>query len=308
MSEGITRIQDYIDRLAQELEGSDPAVIMDASNDAREYLHSEIITIMEGEPDIGYEAALRAAVKKFGSPDEVARSFLEMETQVNRAFSLTPPESRRRGFFEIVKDPRAYASFLYMLLSTILAVVHLFLIGYGVPLALLSCFFIVGVPICLLFFASLRALALVEFRIIESLLGERMPRRPVFLKSEGNMLTRFKITVKDPYTWKTLLYHFLMIPMGAIYGAITLAGLGLVFELLILPVAPKWSDIAMFIFGTADAVPGAWAYIVTVPLAFLMLACILHMMFLLGRLHARFIKVLMVGRTVSAADSDEGSI
>ena len=39
---------------------------------------------------------------------------------------------------------------------------------------------IIGIPFVILFFGSVRVLSLVEGRIVEVMLGERMPRRPLY--------------------------------------------------------------------------------------------------------------------------------
>jgi hypothetical protein len=39
---------------------------------------------------------------------------------------------------------------------------------------------IIGIPFAILFLGSVRVLSLVEGRIVETMLGERMPRRPLY--------------------------------------------------------------------------------------------------------------------------------
>ena len=48
----------------------------------------------------------------------------------------------------------------------------------GLSLSLGLLILIVGIPLTVLFFGSVRGLALLEGRLVEALLGERMPRRP----------------------------------------------------------------------------------------------------------------------------------
>ncbi|MFH2001992.1 MAG: sensor domain-containing protein, partial [Planctomycetota bacterium] len=189
-----------------------------------------------------------------------------------------------------------------------ISLIHLFWVVYGVPLALVSCLFVIGVPLCLLFTGSMRALALVEFRLTEMLLGERMPRRPVFVKSRGNVLTKFADMIKDGYTWKTLLYLILMIPMGLLHGVIILLGFGTVAELFLLPIKPEWSDLVRFIYGSESQGPGPWGYVVTIPLGFLVYICVLHLVLYVGRLHGRLVKRLMVGVAPAfPSNREEGS-
>jgi hypothetical protein len=147
---------------------------------------------------------------------------------------------------------------------------------------------------------SLRALTLVELRLIESLLGIRMPRRPIFVKTKGNVLTLFVAMVRDAYTWKTILYLVLMVPAGAVYGVLLFALLGAVAELMYLPLFPDYSDLVHFIYGSGSGGPGPWGLTVTLPLAFLVYTCILHFFVILGRTHARITKRFMVGRSPDA--------
>jgi hypothetical protein len=303
MTEIITRIQAYLDELEAVLKGSDPAVVMDAANDAGEYLYNEVDALLEANPEMKPEDAVVQAMEKFGSPEEVARSFLDMEAQVDRAFRLgrpEPPRSALNRFFGITREPRAYAALLYMVIAIFLAVLHIFWVGYGVPLAVVSCIFIIGIPISLFYMGSLRALTLVELRLIESLLGIRMPRRPIFVKTKGNVLTLFVAMVRDAYTWKTILYLVLMVPAGAVYGVLLFALLGAVAELMYLPLFPDYSDLVHFIYGSGSGGPGPWGLTVTLPLAFLVYTCILHFFVILGRTHARITKRFMVGRSPDA--------
>lgn len=52
--------------------------------------------------------------------------------------------------------------------------------GFSVSAGLIV--LIIGVPLTWLFFLSFRGIALVEGRIVEALLGVRMPRRTVFIR------------------------------------------------------------------------------------------------------------------------------
>ena len=76
---------------------------------------------------------------------------------------------------------------------------------------------IVGVPFVILYFGSVRVLSLVEGRIVEVMLGERMPRRPLYATRGKPWLTRIGDMFTDPRTWLTQLYFLLMLPLGIIY-------------------------------------------------------------------------------------------
>ena len=84
---------------------------------------------------------------------------------------------------------------------------------------------IIGIPFFLLFVGSVRLLALVEGRIVEALLGVRMPRRLPAPSSETRLWDRIKDALTDIRTWSSLFYMFLMLPLGIVYFVIAVVGL-----------------------------------------------------------------------------------
>jgi hypothetical protein len=65
---------------------------------------------------------------------------------------------------------------------------------------------IIGVPFVILYFGSVRVLSLVEGRLVEVMLGERMPRRPLYAARGRPWPERIKDMFTDPRTWSTQLY------------------------------------------------------------------------------------------------------
>lgn len=291
-------IEEYCTELKLELQGSDPAVLMDATNAAYEYLSNEIDLNLSSDSQLSLGDAAARAVEKFGTPFEVAQSFLELEEQVSRAFSLDGSKAglRKRGhrFFSIISDIRAYTSMLYMILSVVTGIIALIWIGYGLVISALSSIFIIGFPICILFFGSVRGLALIESRLIETLLGERMPRRPVFFKVEGNIWSRFIATLRDKNTWKSLIYMVLQFPVGIVYGIVTVLLLGTSVEFLIVPFLPEFTDVAAESVTHVGGKPGPWLFPITTTISFFLLLLQLHVSRFIGKWHARYAKFFLV--------------
>src|SRR5690606_22250829 len=99
---------------------------------------------------------------------------------------------------------------------------------------------IIGIPFVILFFGSVRVLSLVEGRLVEVMLGERMPRRPLYPASGRSLWQRIGDMFTDPRSWSTLLYMLLMLPLGVVYFSIatilvTLGAVLLASPLLALP-------------------------------------------------------------------------
>ena len=102
-----------------------------------------------------------------------------METTISTPFPKSDaPQERHFGFFNVVSDPRTYGALLYMLLSLATGIFYFTWTVTGLSLTLGFAILIIGIPFALLFIASIRLLSYVEGRVVEALLGVRMPRRP----------------------------------------------------------------------------------------------------------------------------------
>ena len=224
-----TTIPEYLEHLRRSLAGADPALVQDALYDAEEYLRSELAE----HPGRSEAEVIAAVASSYGAPDEVADIYRDTEAKVQTA--LRPPPPPRRSalgrFFGVFADPRAYASLFYMLLAQATGVFYFTWVVTGFSLSLGLSITIIGVPLLILFFGSVRVLSLVEGRLVEVMLGERMPRRPLYTARDRSLWQRIGDMFTDPRTWSTMLYFLLMLPLGVLYFtlAVTLVTLSLSF-------------------------------------------------------------------------------
>ena len=167
-------VRAYLDALRRALKGCSPGLIADALADCEEHLNNELAN----KPGMDEAAILATVVETYGSPEEIAEEYRSMEATLSGPFPKPEPApTRRYGFFNVVSDPRAYGALLYMLLSLATGVFYFAWTVAGFSMTLGFAILIIGIPFALLFIASERVLALVEGRIVEGLLGVRMPRR-----------------------------------------------------------------------------------------------------------------------------------
>ena len=216
-------IAQYLEQLQSELGNADPALVQDALYDAEEYLRSELAE----NPDEGEAAMLARVATSYGAPAEVAEISRTTEVQVSQALRTPPPPPRRGAlgrFFGVAVDPRAWTALFYMLLSLATGIVYFTVVVAGLSLSAGLAILIVGIPFAVLFVGIVRALSLVEGRLVEVMLGERMPRRPLYAERGKPWLTRIGMMFTDPRTWSTMLYQVLMLPLGIAYftAAVTL--------------------------------------------------------------------------------------
>ena len=117
---------------------------------------------------------------------------------------------------------------MYMLLSLVTGIFYFTWTVTGISLTAGLIILIIGIPFGLLFVGSVRVLSLVEGRIIEGLLGVRMPRRlPPASAADETVWARIKDALLDIRTWSSMFYLLLMLPLGVAYFVIAVVGISL---------------------------------------------------------------------------------
>ena len=126
---------------------------------------------------------------------------------------------------------------------------------FGGVFSLFSLIFVIGIPITGLFLLSTRGIALIEGRIVEALLGIRMPRKPVFVRQGLGPWEKFKSLLKDPYTWKSLAYLILLFPFGWLYFGLSGFALALALSFIFAPVLELIFHLPLELYGTSAFTP-----------------------------------------------------
>ena len=231
----ITSINQYLDELKSNLNGCDPATLRDALSDAEEFLRNGLETVQESQPGINESDALAELIEDFGTPEEFAADYKIIEARVKPLQSPVRPTAANTSLayslFGVFGDPTAWSSLLFMIVSLVTGILYFTWAVTGLSLSAGLIVLIIGLPFMGLFFLSVRGIGLVEGRVVEALLGVRMPRRPVFVDNTAGWWARFKLLFSSRHTWFTLLYMILMLPLGTIYFSlfITLISLSLSF-------------------------------------------------------------------------------
>lgn len=295
-----TTIAAYLDQLREALKGADPAVIQDALYDAEEHLRSELAE----NRGIGEAELLARMATTYGVPEEVAEIYRDKEIQITRALRTPPrkPASSPLGkFFGVIADPRAYASLFYMLLSMATGIFYFTFVVTGVSLSLGLSILIIGIPIALLFLGLVKVLSLVEGRLVEVMLGERMPRRPDYPTAGLGFWARVRDLVSDSRTWTTMLYFLMMLPLGIIYSTVVVTGLSLSISFIAAPVLRLFESSWIGYLAFDEITIDGGIYFLSVPWLALMFVvgiagffAMLHLARGVGYLHGQIAKVLLV--------------
>ena len=290
-----TTIPEYLEQLRAALKGADPAMVQDALYDAEEYLRSELAA----QPDKSEAEVIASVAGSYGAPEEVADIYRDTEVKVTRALRPPPPPPRTSvlgKFFGVAADARTYGALFYMLLALATGIFYFTWTVTGASLSIGLLVLIVGIPLLLLFLMSVRLLSLVEGRIVEALLGERMPRRPLYTQRDKPWLERIKELFTDMRTWTAMLYFMLMMPLGSAYFTIVVTGLSVSLSLIVLPIGLLLGFGGHLFVDGLDVltIEPVWAWPVAVLSGVLLLFATLHLARWIGQFHGWLAKNLLV--------------
>jgi uncharacterized membrane protein len=298
-------IAEYLEQLRAALRGADPALIQDALYDAEEHLRAELAE----QPGRSEADMLSRVVGSYGAPEEVADIYRDQEIKIQRALRPPRPPKRRSvagKFFGVAADPHTYSALFYMLLSLATGIFYFTWAVTGISLSVSLVVLIIGFPFIVLFFGSVRVLSLVEGRLVESMLGVRMPRRPAFSTRGMSIWKRIGAMFSDPRSWSALFYMLMMLPLGIIYFTLAVTMLSVSLALAGAPLIRLVGDLSG-LHSSCDAAgwicgPVMWlnswpGTFVLCIIGILLLFVTLHMARGLGYLHGQIARHLLVTGT-----------
>lgn len=288
-------ITGYLTQLRAELENSDTAIIQDALSDAEEHLRTALENEQTAQPDMPKAEALAAIIADYGTPEEIAEAYREVEAYTRPIWTSPEPQKRNifARFFGVYLDPRAWGALIYLLLSLITGVLYFSWAFIGVSTSLIFAIFIFGLPLAAFFLLSIRGVALFEGRIVETLLGVRMPRRTVFAPTDLNWRERLWAQLQDKRTWLILIYMFLQGILGYVYFAVFILLIATALTFMAMPVVSSLGLPIMVIdtpyFAPLELLP------VAVLFGFLFATVVMHFAKFIGKWHGRYAKFMLVG-------------
>jgi hypothetical protein len=289
-------INEYLAKLKKELEGCDPALLQDALSDAEGHLRMALEDALSDKPSLSETEAMASIIEKYGHPKEIVSAYRDIESRTSSALAVSRTTETRSSwarFFGVLAEPKAWGAFFYMFLSSITGLVFG---GWALIAGILSfssLVFIIGIPLFGLYLLSIRGIALLEGRIVEALLGIRMPRRSLFLDTNLSWKDMFMALIKESYTWKALLYLVLQFPLGLIYSL----GIFLLFATSLSfigsPVMELAFHIPLELFGPEAFTP-VWLLPFVSIAGFFLLPLTFHLARWVGKVHGKYAKSRLV--------------
>ena len=290
----IRLIEDYLNAFREELRGSDRATIQDALSDAEDHLSTALDIELSEHPEETKEEAVKNIIRRYGEPEEVAEYYRNVEKYTTPALSSKVRTGHGLStFFGVIADPSAWAALLYMILSLATGIVYFTWAVTGVSLSAGLLVLIVGVPLAWLFFLSFRGLAFVEGRIVEALLGARMPRRAVFVRKGSGWWGSVKGIFSTGSTWSSFIYLILMLPLGVLYFSVFITLTAVSFALITDPIFELILKVPVFDFPEVWWTP-VWLMPFVVLAGVVLFLSTLRLAKMVGRFQGRLARTMLV--------------
>lgn len=198
-------------------------------------------------------------------------------------------------FLSVIVDGATYRSLAYMFIAFATGIVYFTIAVTGISLSAGLIVLIVGPLVALGFLAVVRGLALAEGRIVEALLGVRMPRRPRLQPQGMTLVQRIKYWLNDRRSWTALLYMILQMPLGVVYFTVTVVGLSIGLYGIAVPILQISSGHIWIQFeGGGYHNVALWEYPLWVLGGAIVILLTLHLVWLLGRWHGVYAKAMLV--------------
>jgi hypothetical protein len=315
----INNIEQYLTELKKELAGSDRATVQDALSDAEEYLRTALANATKSKKTAAEAKTLEQIIEKYGTPQEIAAAYKDIESRTPPAFNHrkreelkipaapapvptppppppAPPDTRPwyARFFGIFGEPRAWGSLFYLIFAMGTGIVYFTWAVTGLSVSAGLLVIIIGIPIFGLFLMSFRGIALVEGRLVEALLGVRMPRRPLFSRADIGAWQKIKNLFTERQTWTAALYMLLQMPLGIIYFSVFVALVGGSVWLIGRPIFEYVLDLPVFVMYPYGYYTSGWAMPFVVIGGILLLFATMHLAKYAGKLHGMWAKVMLV--------------
>lgn len=290
-------IAKYLDELRTELSGLDKAIIRDALADAEEHLSTAQENEQAEHTETPTEELIQAIISDYGTPAEIADAYRTVEAYASPTLAASKRGSNGNvfaRFFGVYADARAWGALLYMFIAFLTGIIYFTWAITGLSLSLVFALFIFGLPFALLFILSIKGLGLLEGRIVEALLGVRMPRRAVFSPKNLKWRARLKSQLLDKYTWFALAYVILQGVWGTIYFVLFTTLIAFSFGFMAMPITQLVFNLPIGDFDGVHYYLPETALPLAVLLGLVLLTGTLHLAKLIGKLHGKYAKALLV--------------
>ena len=295
----IKSIEEYLKLLSFALRDQDIALRRDALADAEDHLRSALRELRETEPERDVELLLAGIIDEYGSPEETADAYREVERRLSAGRNRSGKFREANGllrFLGVIGDSRAWGSLLFSLLALPMGIVYFTWVVTGLSLSLSLIVMIFGLPLAVLFFLSFHGLAFIEGRLVEVFLGTRMPRRRIFIDRDSSWPVRMKRLFFQGDSWLIILYLLLSLPLGILYFTMNITVLAVSLGIFASPLVMGILNEPFIVTKSVEIWHNGWTTVGCLLLGAVLFLSGLHMARGLGWLQGHMARAMLIGK------------
>jgi len=204
-------------------------------------------------------------------------------------------------FARVVRDPQSYRNLLYLALALPLGVGYVTVLAVGLSAGAGLAVILVGLAVLLGTLFAVRLMAAVERTLARTLLRVTI-HPPIQGEIDQTWRQRVQHWLRDPVTWKSLVFLLAKLPMGIVASALIVT-LGFVSLLITLaPVIVLFTPVIFFGWAIDDPLQA----LAGVPAGVLLLLCCLHLFNGLAWIYGVSARVMLGPSTVDLRERVEG--
>jgi uncharacterized membrane protein len=288
-------LKQYLAALAYELRDADPSLSVEAQDDAEEAIEESIHDILGSGKVLDEHKAFRKAVRQFGSPRSVAKEYLRRADDEEKH----PPvkmDSALGGIFGVYLHKETYLGLLYLFLMFPLGILLFTYVVTVVSVGIALAITIIGIPILILFLASIYGIGYLMGRMTEVMLGIRMPRRRRKMYLVGSAWSRLKKIMKTPRVYSSMVYMVLLFPLGTFYFTVLITYIAISLALIFAPLGAMVHDYADIGIFVSSPFLETTIYIIGFFTGIVMLTWTLHLSNILCHVHGKLSRLMLLRR------------
>ncbi len=204
-----------------------------------------------------------------------------------------------KDFFGIIVKPAPWLNIVYNLISFPLGIFYFVLLLTGIVLGLSLIIIWIGILILLLMMAAWWYLSVFERELAILFCRVNIPPMKRTEGEEKSLWGKFVMHLKQPVTWKGLLFLFLKFPIGIMQFVITVTLIAIVGGLISMPFTFPYANIDMGLFYVTNI----WVALACSILGIILIFPALHLFNFLSLILGQFAK-LMLGHESAQSQSE----
>jgi signal transduction histidine kinase len=204
-------------------------------------------------------------------------------------------------FASVAWDPQSYRNLLYLLLALPLGIAYVTILAVGLSAGAGLAVILVGIVLLLATVFALRGMAMIE-RVLARRLLHIGIHPPIETGIDLSWRQRIQLWLRDPVTWKSLVYLLGKLPMGIVAYAL-IAFLG--FTSLVLALGPLVVLFTPVIFFGWE-IDNPLTALAAVPAGVVLFLCCLHLFNGLAWLYGVCARIMLGPSTVDLRERVEG--